>query len=159
MVTSVNPPENTHTGTVPFSLAREQLDRTQVVSAVLGGLEYPGEVIVASDWQSEFGETLNGVSIFRLVLLQSSSRPSSRQINDRRICVAVQDSPEPAGRRIGESSAIYNVANNDADRAQTRRSAEADIRSIREVRSSYVTAGDPGLSRLLSSLVESPTKN
>ena len=157
LVTSVKSPKGTHASTVPFSLARDQLDRTQPVSVHFGGFEYPGEVIVAIDWQAEFGGRLTGVAMFRLVLLQSSRVPSPDQINDKRICVAVQDSPKPAGRRIRESSATYNV-NGGEDGAQSRSSAEADIRSIREVWSTYVTANDPGLGRLASALVDYESK-
>ena len=88
MVTFTHPSGNLN-GPVPFSFDDDRLDRAQPVRVVLGGFEYPGEVIVAGQWRAEFGRPLSGVSMFRLVLLHSSDAPAPDDITDDRICVAV----------------------------------------------------------------------
>ena len=153
MVTPVSPVART--GSVSFSFAEDRHGQPQPVKAILDGFEYPGEVVVAPDWRSEFGEPLNGVSMFRLVLLQTSKGPSANEIADRRVCVAVQGAPSMADRRVGESKADYFVADGDSPSG---RSIESDMRSLREVREGYVASNDPGLSRLLSSLAEHESK-
>ena len=82
---------------VPFSFADDLRDCTQPVRVTLGGLEYPGEVIVAGRWRAAFGRPLSGVSMFRLVLLHSPNAPSPDAIVDDRICVAA---PRVRGERI-----------------------------------------------------------
>ena len=149
MLTSVN--RTLHAKPVPFSFAQEFLGRPQQVQAVLGGFEYPGEVIVAPNWLPEYGEPLSGVSMFRLVLLQSSAGPTSSDIVDSRICVAVQAVAKSGAQRIGESAATYDVGNTGS---RSKHMAEADIRSLREVRENYLTGNDPELSRLVSALSE-----
>ena len=139
------------TGSVPFSFAEDRFGQQQAVQVILNGFEYPGEVVVAPDWRAEFGESLRGISMFLLVLLQTSEGPSAAEISDRRICVAVQSAPGLADQRVGESKAEYAVANSDPSSS---RPIEADMRSLREVRDGYVATNDPGLSRLLSSLAE-----
>jgi hypothetical protein len=140
---------------VPFSFAEDRFGQPQPVRPVLDGFEYPGEVVVAPSWRSEFGEPLSGVSMFRLVLLQTSEGPSPNEISDRHICVAVQSVPRVVDQRIGESKTGYYVAD---DGSSSNRSVEADMRSLREVREGYVTTNDPGLSRLLTSLAEHESK-
>ena len=149
MVTPISPVA--HTGSVPFSFAEDRYGQPQPVGAVLDGFEYPGEVIVATDWQSEFGEPLTGVLMFRLVLLQTSEGPAVEEISDKRICVANQTAPTTPEKRVGESKSGYSV---DVDDSSTSLSIEADMRSLREVRQDYVATNDPGLSRLLASLTD-----
>ena len=73
---------------MPFSFAPEQSGLPQPVNVTLGRYQYPGEVIVARQWQANFGQPLSGVSMFRLVLLNSGEAPESGEIDDPRICVA-----------------------------------------------------------------------
>ena len=153
MVTPVSPVART--GSVPFSFAEDRFGQPQPVRVILDGFEYPGEVIVAPNWRSEFGEPLRGVSMFRLVLLQTSKAPSAEEILDRRICVVAQSAPSTANQRIGEPIAEYRVGDDDSFSG---RSIEADMRSLREVREGYVATNDPGLSRLLTSLAEHESK-
>lgn len=136
---------------MPFSFAEDRFGQQQAVLAILDGFEYPGEVIVAPDWRSEFGEPLSGVSMFRLVLLQTSEGPAASEISDRRICVAVQSAPGVSVHQVGESKTEYSVADTDSS---SNRSIESDMRSLREVREGYIATNDPGLNRLLSSLAE-----
>lgn len=140
---------------MPFSFAEDRFGQPQAVQAILDGFEYPGEVVVAPNWRPEFGEPLRGISMFRLVLLQTSEGPSASEISDRRVCVAVQSAPSTPDRRVGESKTEYFVA---VDDASSSRSIESDMRSLREVREGYVANNDPGLSRLLSSLAEHESK-
>jgi len=70
-----------HTGSVPF--AEDRFGQPQPVKAILNDFEYPGEVVIAPNWRSEFGEPLRGISMFRLVLLQTSEGPSVKEISDR----------------------------------------------------------------------------
>jgi len=145
----------TSTGSVPFSFAEDRFGLPQPVRAILDGFEYPGEVVVAPSWRSEFGEPLSGVSMFRLVLLQTSEGPSENEISDRHICVAIQSLPSMVDQWICESKTEYYVADNDSSSG---RSIEADMRSLREVREGYIATNDPRLSRLLSSLAEHESK-
>lgn len=140
-----------HAKPVPFSFAEDFLGRPQLVQVVLGGFEYPGEVIVTADWLPEFGEPLSGISMFRPVLLQSSSGPTSDEIADSRICVAVQEAVKSDAHRIGESTVTYDVGKAGS---RSKLAAQADIRSLREVRENYVTANDPELSKLVSEFAE-----
>ena len=74
---------------MPFSFTEDQFRQPQPVQAILDGFEYPGEVVVAPNWQSEFGVPLSGIPMFWLVLLQTREGPSVRVIADRRICERV----------------------------------------------------------------------
>jgi len=146
---------------VPFSFADDLLDHTQPVCVTLGGFEYPGEVIVAGRWRAEFGRPLSGVSMFRLVLLHSTDVPAPDDIVDDRICVAA---PRVSVARIGETRSTYFLhasGKGPMGRSQKGRrprspnrpdQTASDIRSLREVRRSYITANDPGLGRLASAL-------
>jgi hypothetical protein len=125
---------------VPFSFAKDLIGRPQPVIAMIGGFDYPGEVVVADTWQSEFGEQLSGVTMFRLVLLQSQLSPSPREISDTRIIVAVQASDPTKLNRIGESRSNYII---ESQSAETEQNTETEIRSIREVRASYAAVPDP----------------
>jgi hypothetical protein len=153
LVTSSNP--QTQVATVPFSFTDDQLGKPQNVTANLGGFDYPGEVIVADEWDPRFGETLTGESMFRLILLQSDTGPAPDQIGDNRICVATQSKEPVRGDRIGESRAVYDVGQSAVD---IREGVEADIQSIREVRQNYAAVADPQLDRLTSALVEHETR-
>ena len=143
----------------PFSFADDQLDRAQPVRVTLSGFEHPGEVIVAGRWRAEFGRPLSGVSMFRLVLLDSTGAPTPDEIMDDRICVAA---PRVSGDRIGETKATYFVrASERGPDGQNGRSpripdgtrlSATDFRILREVRRSYITSNDPGLGRLASAL-------
>ena len=140
---------------VPFTFTNDHSGKPQAVQVSLGGFEYPGEVIVCDKWQSQFGEALDGLSMFRLVLLQSSAGPSPSDISDIRICVAVQAQSESGSgtpdNRIGEQRSVYNVGGNSG----TDKSAvEADIKSIREVRQNYAAISDPQLDRITSALID-----
>lgn len=140
-------------GQVPFSFADDLLDRTQPVRVILGGFEYPGEVIVARQWRAKFGRPLSGVSMFRLVLLHSTDVPAPEEITDDRICVAA---PRVSGNRVGDTRATYSVnasGNGSNLKGPVRLDpTAADIRSLREVRRNYVSVNDPGLGRLASAL-------
>jgi hypothetical protein len=154
---------------VPFSFAEDLFGTAQPVGVQLGGFKYPGEVIVAAKWEPRLGEPLAGVSMFRVVLLQSSTGPDSNELVDKRICVAVQaDSAQGGTGRddtsgLAEARSIYNVAdagahNGNGTDTVEKSDAEADVLSLREVRKNYVTANDPELNRLVSALVEHETK-
>ena len=138
---------------VPFSFADDLRDCTQPVRVTLGGLEYPGEVIVAGRWRAAFGRPLSGVSMFRLVLLHSPDAPSPDAIVDDRICVAA---PRVGGERISDTRAVYSSGAR--ERSQKGRGQHgpdlkaSDIDSLRKVRRMYLNASDPGLGRLASAL-------
>ena len=143
-------------GDVPFSFADDLQGRIQPVRVALGDFVHPGEVIVAGEWRAEFGTPLSGVSMFRLVLLRDTVAPAPEEVLDDRICVAA---PRVNGGRIGEMKAAYDVGSRSGDSASQRPlrpgatgMSAADIRSLREVRRSYLTASDPGLGRLASAL-------
>ncbi|MDG0867040.1 hypothetical protein [Candidatus Lucifugimonas marina] len=153
MVTSVNP--SAQVRAAQFSFAQDSLGQPQPVNAVIGGFDYPGEVIVADAWEPEFGEQLNSVNMFRLVLLQTSGRTAPTGILDKRILVAVQSNSPAKPNRIGESRSSYVI---DSNPNETRRNAEAEIKSIREVRANYAAASDPALDRLTSALEEYESK-
>ncbi|MEE8045407.1 MAG: hypothetical protein V3T49_01060 [Dehalococcoidia bacterium] len=152
MVTSANPTD--HVNSVSFSLAEDLNGRAQPVEVGFGGYRYPGEVIVAAKWRPEYGEKLSGVSMFRMILLQSSNGPSSTEIADRRICVAIQAAQKPGGRRIRESGATYKLDKLGGSAVDSRWSAEADIRALRAVQENFVSASDPELSRFFTELVD-----
>ena len=76
-------------GFVPFSFTEDRFRQPQPVQAILDGFEYPGEVVVAPNWQCEFGEPLSRIPMFWLVLLQTKEGPSVRVIADRRRCERV----------------------------------------------------------------------
>lgn len=139
---------------VPFSFADDQLNRTQAVSVALGGFDYPGEVIVGSEWQKEFGEPISGISMFRLVLLRTSTTPTPDDITDSRIVVAAY---RTNSNRIRESEATYTL-NIGSNGSSDERSAESDIRSLRAVRRNYISTNDPGLGRLASALATYETQ-
>ena len=153
MVTSVNP--SAQAQPAQFSFAQDSLGHPQNVGAAINGFEYPGEVVVADNWQSDFGERLTGVSMFRLVLLQSNQGPSQREIHDERIIVAVQDAASVISNRIGESRTQYIIG---SDTSSAKRDAEDEIKSIREVRENYSAIFDPELDRLTSALAEYESK-
>ncbi len=143
-------------GHVRFSFADDLLGHTQPVRVTLREFEHPGEVIVAGRWRTEFGMPLSGVSMFRLVLLQEADAPAPDDILDDRICVAAA---RVRGDRVGETKATYAVrgpgegaAGQGPQSTNFPNMTAADIRSLREVRRSYVTANDPGLGRLASAL-------
>jgi hypothetical protein len=138
---------------VPFSFAEDFFGRPQRVSTFLGGFEYPGEVIVANEWRSEFGRPLGGVSMFRLVLLQSSEGPSPKEIGDKRICVALQEAAQLVSQRVRERGAEYSVQDAGSD-SGTKQASEADIEALRAVRDKFVSTTDTGLTRLASALVD-----
>lgn len=116
---------------VSFSFAEDKLGIFQRVDATLVAFEYPGEVVVANEWQQQFGEQLDGATMFRFVLLQSAKSPADSEIADPRILVAIQTERQANSNRIGETRAAYIV---DSPRVESRRDNEADIKSIREVR-------------------------
>jgi hypothetical protein len=60
---------------VQFSFPQDLIGRAQRVETSLGGYQYSGEVIVASEWRTEYGQKLTGASMFRMVLLQVMQRP------------------------------------------------------------------------------------
>lgn len=153
MVTSANP--SAQVQHAQFSFAQDSLDQPQPVNAVIGGFNYPGEVIVADAWESEFGEQLTSVTMFRLVFLQSSQAPAPTSILDRRILVAVQANNPAKPNRIGESRSSYII---DSNPNEIRRDSEAEIKSIREVRANYAAVSDPALDRLTSALAEYESK-
>ena len=76
------------------SLFSPQLeDRPQPWSASHKGLQYPGEVIVASRWNDAWGQELTADSYFRIVLLTSRQRSFNAVLRDARIvvCIPTQD--------------------------------------------------------------------
>jgi len=60
LVTPVSPV--VRSGSVPFSFTQDRFRQPQPVQAILGSFEYPGEVVLAPNWQSEFGVPLSGIS-------------------------------------------------------------------------------------------------
>jgi len=113
-----------------FSLAADDMDRPQPVEVYVRGVRYPGEVVVSRNWTPAFGEPLRGHAMFRLVLLTDACVVTCRDLRDSRIAVAVPSENE--------------------DTHPERLNAE--MRALRETRSRYATASDPGLDRLGSAL-------
>ena len=140
-------------GHVAISFANDMLGLAQPVRVTLGGFEHPGEVIVARQWQGDFGSPLTGVSMFRLVLLHATDAPAPTDILDDRICVAA---PRGRGGRVAESKATYHVDSTEHGSSGRSRHGPnlkaADFRSLKEVRRSYISSNDPGLGRLASAL-------
>lgn len=149
MVTTTN--SNTLASPLSFSFAPDRREVAQPVQATLSGIEYPGEVIVADEWKPEFGEQLTGLPMFRVVLMRSNVGPSRKDLADDRICVAIQSKSGSSSHRIGETRTAYNVDTGSRDPG---RSAEADIRSLREVQQRYAAVSDPELDHLASALVK-----
>lgn len=140
---------------IAFSLSDHDSGQFQSVYVVIGGIEYPGEVIVAEKWQSQFGERLTGTSMFRLVLLKSPLVPPSSELTDSRICVAVQGGAPERLSRVAESPSHYEV---ESHHESTSRSIENELTALREIRSNYATAADPGLNRLSAALLDHEVK-
>ncbi len=53
------------------------------------GLEYPGEVVLATTWEPELGETLQGDRFFRVVFLQTHAPIDAQELQDARIVVCL----------------------------------------------------------------------
>ena len=92
--------------------------------------------------------------MFRFVLLISSDGPSASEINDPRICVAVQASQNFKSNVVREHPTAYLVDTLGVPGKKLKPSFEADIRAIREVRENYAVIADYGLNKLSSALVE-----
>ena len=89
----------------------------QPVSAVHGGLQYTGELVRASRWEPSLGSPLDADAYFRVVFLESPAPPPVEELLDARIAVHVPAPP-----------------------SQTLRSAESELRELREAQTTY--AGD-----------------
>jgi hypothetical protein len=88
-----------------------------------------------------------------MVLLQPGGGPSSSEIGDRRICVAVQRASKSRGDRVRESAAAYELGDG-GDGRGSKQAVHTDIQALREVQEKFVVGNDPGLSRLATALVE-----
>jgi len=89
--------------------------RTPVTVPYLG-LEYPGEIVVASAWEPALGEPLQGNCFFRIVFLQAHAAIDPLEIRDARIVVCL---PPRSDR-------------------QRERTLELERRVLRELRTRYV---------------------
>ena len=93
---------------------------SQPVSAVYGGIAYPGELVRATAWEPSYGSTLDGDVYFKVVFLEAPPAPRAGDLRDGRIAVYVPGPPSPARRR-----------------------AEAELRTLREAQAGYAAeAGD-----------------
>ncbi|MFH1560938.1 MAG: hypothetical protein ABID84_06010 [Chloroflexota bacterium] len=86
-------------------------------SASQMGLQYPGEVIVASRWNDAWGKELTDDRYFRIVLLTSRQRSFTADLRDARIvvCIPAQDvlhqrhDLDRELRSIAEARGLYTV--------------------------------------------------
>ena len=139
---------------MPFSFAEDLYGTPQFVETTIGRFNYPGEVIVSDVWKPQFGEALDGDTMFRFILLISVEGPTGSDIDDSRVCVAVQASQHIETNVVREHPTAYLIDPPAAPETKSRPSFEADIRAIREVRENYAVIADYGLNKLSSALVE-----
>ncbi len=93
---------------------------SQPVSAVYGGITYPGELVRATAWEPSYGSALDGDVYFRVVFLESPPAPRAGDLRDGRIAVHVPGASSPERRR-----------------------AETELRTLREAQAGYAAeAGD-----------------
>lgn len=100
------------------------------------GLQYPGEVIVASRWNDAWGKELTNDRYFRIVLLTSRQRSFTAILRDARIAVCI-----PA-----------------QDVLHRRRDLDREMRSIAEAKGLYTVGRQADSSALRSSLEQRETE-
>ncbi len=93
----------------------------QITSVVWGGLVYAGEVLLADDWDPQWGQPLTGETYFRVVLLRHPHRIASAQIKDSRVAVCLP------GSQVTEAW----------------ENAQRELRQVREARTAYFSRRDP----------------
>ena len=108
------------------SLFSPQLEgRPRRWSASHMGLQYPGEVIVASRWNDAWGRELTDETYFRIVLLTSRRRSFNAALRDARIvvCTPAQDvlhhrrDMDTELKSIAEARGLYTVGRQPDDSA------------------------------------------
>ena len=125
----------------PYTTNKDSLDLSSLFSPQVEGwprpwsashmgLQYPGEVIVASRWNDVWGQELTDASYFRIVLLTSRQRSFNAVLRDARIVVCT-----PA-----------------QDVLHQRRDMDTELKSIAEARGLYTVGRQPDDSALRSTL-------
>ena len=95
-------------------------------------IEYPGEVIVARQWQDAYAYPLSGDTYFRIVLLRQRQRLAAVALTDSRIAICVP------GRGL----------------ARKREEISRELHALREAGATYVTRQEPGIASLRRTLEE-----
>lgn len=101
-------------------------------TAVYNGIEYPGELVSADEWEPRWGEPLVGDAFFRIVFLSAPVVGVEFDLKDGRVAVCLP----------GDTLAL------DAG------PLGAEVRSIREARAAYATRPGSGTEPLQSALEE-----
>ena len=110
-----------------FSISSDAFGLVQPISVWFRGMRYPGEAVIAKNWDESCGEPLDAVAMFRVVLLPRCQHVPADSLRDERVIVAVSGDNE--GDRLPDS----------IDEAATQ---------LREVAARYRVAGDTGLDGL-----------
>ncbi len=102
-----------------FSISSDAFGLVQPISVWFRGMLYPGEAVIAKNWNESWGEPLDGVAMFRVVLLPRCQNVPQDSLRDERIIVAVSgdnesdglpDSIDDAASQLREVAARYRVA-------------------------------------------------
>jgi len=121
--------------------------QVQHVTVSVRGFDYPGEVIVAPQWNPQFGTALSGISMFRLVLLTDESKYIDRVSLSPHIGAVVPRNSSHAVRETTEMA--YGYRTDDVDR---------QLATLRETRSEYSTGVQQFDSVLLSAISKSESQ-
>ena len=122
------------------------------------GLQYPGEVFLADQWDPAWGRPLEGDVYFRLVLLQHRRQVPSHDIQDSRIAACIP--AKGPSRRRGHAGRELSVFRETQALYRTRRDPEAAvIRSYLERQSEELAGRLVGeeAARFAGGRIESPT--
>ena len=91
------------------------------LTAIHGGLQYTGEVVLLDQWDPEWGRSLEGDVYFRVVLLRSRRQLPRGAVHDSRMAACVPGRRSPRGRsEVGR-----------------------ELTAIRETQATYRTLRDP----------------
>lgn len=121
--------------------------QVQHVTVSVHGFDYPGEVIVAPQWDPQFGTALSGISMFRLVLLTAYSAEINSSSLASGVGVAVPGINAPYARESTEVSYLSHT-----DRI------DQQLTTLRETRSEYSAGVQQFDSVLLSAISKSESQ-
>ncbi|MCH7739474.1 MAG: hypothetical protein IIC93_04925 [Chloroflexi bacterium] len=110
-----------------FSISSDAFGLVQPISVWFRGMRYPGEAVIAENWNASWGEPLDAAAMFRIVLLPRRQAVPPDSLRDERIIVAVSGD----NHSDGLPASINNAAT-----------------QLREVAARYRVAGDAGLDGL-----------
>ncbi len=72
-----------------FSISSDAFGLVQPISVWFRGMLYPGEAVIAENWNESWGEPLDAVAMFRVVLLPRRQNVPPDSLRDERVIVGV----------------------------------------------------------------------